>query len=181
MNKKKEKSCFMEEMYCKHERLMYYIAGKYAENVAEREDIVQATVLSLLRNETTLRKLSPCALANYISAAVRNTAFNTLKRNQQESEQCIPLDDFFEDFPQAYLLSTEVAYLEKERRKELLSAFQSMPEIEQLLLFGKYSMDMSDFELAQIVGCKPSSVRMKLTRARRIFIEKIREGGGDNE
>lgn len=78
-------------------------------------------------------------------------------------------------------MSTEVAYLEKERRKELLSAFQSMPEIEQLLLFGKYSMDMSDFELAQIVGCKPSSVRMKLTRARRIFIEKLREGGGDNE
>ena len=50
MNKIKEKQRFMEEVYCRHERLMYYIAGKYTESPVEREDIVQAAVLSLLRN-----------------------------------------------------------------------------------------------------------------------------------
>ena len=53
MNKIKEKQRFMEEVYCRHERLMYYIAGKYTESPVEREDIVQAAVLSLLRNEAT--------------------------------------------------------------------------------------------------------------------------------
>ncbi len=50
MSKKKEKPCFMEDIYLKHERLMYYIAGKYSEVSAQREDIVQTAVLSLLKN-----------------------------------------------------------------------------------------------------------------------------------
>lgn len=53
MSKKKEKPCFMEDIYLKHERLMYYIAGKYSEVSAQREDIVQTAVLSLLKNEAT--------------------------------------------------------------------------------------------------------------------------------
>lgn len=106
---------------------------------------------------------------------------NMLKRSRQESAQCIPLDEFSEDNPQAYLLSSEVKYLEKERRQELLAAFEEMTESDQLLLLGKYTMDMSDTELAQVINCKPSSIRMKLTRARRLFIEKLRGGGESNE
>ena len=56
-----------------------------------------------------------------------------------------------------------------------------MTESDQLLLLGKYTMDMSDTELAQVINCKPSSIRMKLTRARRLFIEKLRGGGESNE
>ena len=40
---------------------------------------------------------------------------------------------------------------------------------------------MTDADLAKILGCKPSSVRMKLTRARRARLEKLKEGGADHE
>ena len=177
MSKKKEKPCFMEDIYLKHERLMYYIAGKYSEVSAQREDIVQTAVLSLLKNEATLQRLPPYAQINYIAAAVRNTAINTIKRDQKETARCIPLDDLTEDFPQAHIPGAEVRYLEKEKQEELLTAFQEIREEERQLLYGKYLMDLSDTELAQMLGCKPSSVRMKLTRARRAFVEKLREGG----
>lgn len=103
MSKKKEKPCFMEDIYRKHERLMYYIAGKYSEVSVQREDIVQTAVLSLLKNEATLQRLPPYAQINYIAAAVRNTAINTIKRDQKEAARCIPLDDLTEDFPQAHI------------------------------------------------------------------------------
>ena len=169
MSKKKEKPCFMEDIYLKHERLMYYIAGKYSEVSVQREDIVQTAVLSLLKNEATLQRLPPYAQINYIAAAVRNTAINTIKRDQKETARCIPLDDLTEDFPQTHI------------QEELLTAFQEMREEEKQLLYGKYLMDLSDAELAQMLGCKPSSVRMKLTRARRAFVEKLREGGKKHE
>ena len=51
----------MEDIYLKHERLMYYIAGKYSEVSVQREDIVQTAVLSLLKNEATLQRLPPYA------------------------------------------------------------------------------------------------------------------------
>ena len=71
--------------------------------------------------------------------------------------------------------------MEKEKQEELLTAFQEMREEEKQLLYGKYLMDLSDAELAQMLGCKPSSVRMKLTRDRRAFVEKLREGGKKHE
>ena len=71
-------------------------------------------------------------------------------------------------------------YLEKERQEELLAIFREMREEEQQLLMGKYLMDLSDAELAQTLECKASSIRMKLTRARRTFIKKLQDGGDDN-
>lgn len=47
----------------------------------QRENIVQTAVLSLLKNEATLQRLPPYAQINYIAAAVRNTAINTIKRD----------------------------------------------------------------------------------------------------
>lgn len=181
MNKKKEKQCFMEELYRRHERLMYYIAGKYAELSVQREDIVQTAVLSLIKKETTLQQLPPYAQVSYIAATVRNTAINTIQRERRESARCIPLDDFVENFSQEHIPGVEAKYLERERQAELLVVFQGMREEEQRLLFGRYLMDLSDVELAQMLGCKPSSIRMKLTRARRIFVERLREGGVKDE
>ena len=174
-------SCFMEDLYLRHERLMYFIAGKYTANAQKREDIVQTAVVSLLRKEATLRRLPPYAQINYIAVAVRNTAINTLKREQKELDRCISLEDLTETFPTQFMPSAEAITLEKELQKDLLAVFQEMKEDEQQLLMGKYLMDLSDAELAQTLGCKPSSIRMKLTRVRRVFAEKLREGGKNHE
>ena len=170
-------SCFMEDLYLRHERLMYFIAGKYTANAQKREDIVQTAVVSLLRKEATLRRLPPYTQINYIAAAVRNTAINALKREQKELDRCISLEDLTETFPTQFMPSAEAITLEKELQKDLLAVFQEMKEDAQQLLMGKYLMDLSDAELAQTLGCKPSSIRMKLTRVRRVFAEKLREGG----
>ena len=177
MTKEKENPGFMEAIYRKHERLMYYIAGTYTTDPAQREDIVQTAVLALLKKEDTLQRLPPYAQVNYLAAAVRNTAVNAIKRNQTEAARHVPLDDISEDCCQAHIPGAEVTYLKKERQEELLAVFREMREEEPQLLFGRYLMDLSDAELAQMLGCKPSSIRMKLTRARRAFAEKLREGG----
>lgn len=139
---------------------MYYIAGKYSEVSVQREDIVQTAVLSLLKNEATLQRLPPYAQINYIAAAVRNTAINTIKRDQKEAARCTPLDDLTEDFPQTHIPGAEVRYLEKERQEELLTAFQEMREEEKQLLYGKYLMDLSDTELAQTLSVTKNLIRV---------------------
>ena len=115
MTKEKENPGFMEDIYRKHERLMYYIAGKYTTNLVQREDIVQTAVLALLKNEATLQRLPPYAQVNYIAVAVRNTAVNAIKRNQTEAARHVPLDDISEDCCHAHISGAEVIYLEKER------------------------------------------------------------------
>ena len=117
-------SCFMEDLYRRHERLMYYIAGKYTANAQRREDIVQTAVVSLLRKEATLRRLPPYAQINYIAAAVRNTAINALKREQKELDRCISLEDLTETFPTQFMPSAEAITLERNCKRICLPYFR---------------------------------------------------------
>ena len=181
MNQEKESRRFMEELYRSHERLMYHIAGTYTTDCAQREDIVQTAVLALLKNEATLRRLPPYAQINYIAAAVRNTARNARRRDRKEASLHVALEELSEEIPQTHIPGAETIYLRKEHQQELLSTFQNLREEDQQLLFGKYLMDLPDTELAQLLGCKPSSIRMKLTRARRALIELLRKGGTEHE
>ena len=66
-----------------------------------------------------------------------------------------------------------------EKRQQIQYVFGSLSDEDQFLLQGKYFLGQSDAELASQLGCKPSSIRMKLTRARRNAFKKIteREGG----
>ena len=178
---KKKAQDFMAELYLKHERLMYYIAGNYTKDLFRREDIVQAALIALMRNEATLHSLSDSARLSYIASAVRNTAINALRREQRESSQCVSIEEIPAELLHAQALWPEIKNIEMEHRQELLAKFQELHEHDRQLLFGRYLMDMTDAEMAKILGCKPSSVRMKLTRARRALLEKLKEGGSDHE
>lgn len=56
-------------------------------------------------------------------------------------------------------------------------AWMALPEETRSLLAGKYLLGLSDAELAEQYGCRPDSIRMKLTRARRQALKILREGG----
>lgn len=46
-----------------------------------------------------------------------------------------------------------------------------------MVLEGRYFLGLTDEELAQLFGCKPGSVRVKLTRARRNALKIMLEKG----
>ena len=127
MDLKTKDSCFMEDLYRRHERLMYFIAGKYTANAQKREDIVQTAVVSLLRKEATLRRLPPYAQINYIAAAVRNTAINALKREQKELDRYISLEDLTETFPTQFMPSAEAIRAEDMSNDAVLFSFIISP------------------------------------------------------
>lgn len=46
-----------------------------------------------------------------------------------------------------------------------------------MVLEGRYFLELSDDELARQFGCKPGSIRVKLTRARRNALKIMLEKG----
>ena len=66
-----------------------------------------------------------------------------------------------------------------EQKERLMQIWSSLPEEDRLLLEGKYILGYTDAELADMLGCKKSSVRMKLTRARRRAFQLMTEEEGD--
>lgn len=111
-------------------------------------------------------------MATYIVLTVRNTAINYLRKRNRSSVWSDAYDDLLAEEIQCQLSMDELLIL-AENRQKLVAAWDDVPESDRLLLEGKYFLELSDKELAQQVGCKPSSIRMKLTRARRNALKVI--------
>ena len=64
---------------------------------------------------------------------------------------------------------------EEEQLDALRRVWPRLSEADQLLLSGRYILGLDDRELARLAGCKPGSVRMKLTRARRNALREMKK------
>lgn len=170
---------FMMQLYLDYERLMYATAQKYVSDPEAVQDVVQESLLRLIPKVPFLREQEECIYVNYIAATVRNTAINTLRKLGVRSSLFCSLEDQAEHVSPEPGPSPEESLLRAEQREELARLWDRLREEDRLLLEGKYILGCRDAELADTLGCKESSIRMKLTRARRRALRLITEEGGE--
>ena len=156
---------FMLSLYDSYYKLMYSIAYKYVSDILTVDDIVQDSIVSLYGKIDILKPMPDKVLAGYIVSTVRNTAINRLRvkeyeKNVSGADRYVPM---------------ETLLVLAERRKALLDIWPVLPKETQILLKGKYILGYTDQELACQLKCKPSSIRMKLTRARRAALLLLSE------
>lgn len=165
---------FMIHLYMEFEKLLFYTAHKYVSRQESIEDIVQESLVRLHEKIKTIRPMNHVLLAAYIRSTVRNTAINYLKKMEYEKDHIADSkDECIAMAGQNFLLDTAI---DISRYRELLSKiWPQLPREYQILLEGKYILGYSDRELAAEIGCKASSIRMKLTRARRHALTIIEE------
>lgn len=166
---------FMLDVYERFKGLMYSIAREYLPNPDEAEDLVQDCLEKLIRKCQTLQTLNDYALTAYIAFTVKNTALNYLKK--QSIRNNLAASEDVDDVCRTDAAPTpEELLLLSERLDEFRVDFARLPLDDRRLLVSKYILDMSDEELAKMFDCKPDSIRMKLTRARRRAIRRFMEG-----
>ena len=169
---------FMERVYQEHARLILAIAKKYTTDSYDQEDIMQSVAENLIKHVSTLKKLEKKALAAYIVYAVRNTAINWSKATRRRNKLFVSAEDEEAIKQIEYISQTdpvEEAVLTREQLLQLSEIWHDIPEEDQLLLEGKYIWGLTNQELAEDFNCKPDSVRMKLTRARRKAAQLLQE------
>lgn len=168
---------FLTQLYLEYEKLLFSTAWKFTASHHDAEEIVQSSLERLIKKVSTLRRLERCTLTAYIVSTVRNTAINYLRK----AERIRLAETDIDEQPEmaAPQLSMDDLLILRENRQKIAAAWSYISETDRLLLEGKYLLGMSDSELATQLGCKPDSVRMKLTRARRkamkIMLEKEAE------
>lgn len=69
---------FISDLYDKYKKLMYATAQKYISDFSTAEDIVQDSLVKLMKKSENLQTLDGCILAGYVVSTVRNTAINHL-------------------------------------------------------------------------------------------------------
>lgn len=174
---------FIRKVYSDYERLMYFTAWKFVSHQDACEEVVQDTVLKLMSKVPLLETLEEKALAAYIAAAVRNTAYSFLRKRAREQKLFLSWSENLEELPSQDTSLDESIALQEEKQA-LLKIWNTLEAEDRFILEGRYILQYTDRELAESLGCQPSSVRMKLTRTRRKVGAQIKtqlEEGDDKQ
>ena len=158
---------FILSIYEEYKKIMFSKAKRYLGGEDAVEDIVQDVMLKLIQKVQKLRGLDRYTLTAYIVCSIRNTAIDYLRRKQTHDKYTVPLypDEASEEYISWQV--PEDLLLHAESRERFYQAWERLAEEDRILLSGKYVFCHSDAELAQDLGCAPSSIRMKITRAKR--------------
>lgn len=156
---------YMEWLYREHHRLMYQIALKYCQDQMEIQDIVSDACVALIDKIDKLRYLERAKLRLYIFATVRNTAIDHFRKRRRLDEHFFHLSEAV-DNQMTDGFDVEKRIELQEELGKVMRAICELPEKEQIVMRLKYSVGLSDVEIAEAVGLAPNSVRKYVERAR---------------
>lgn len=167
---------FVADLFLTYRGLMFSTAQRFTTDIYAQEDIIQDVLLHLFQKADLLQSLAPSALICYIITSVKHTAINHLTKRNREQPYLSSLEDAEKYIPDLDD-PVEELILSKENISQFYKYFNELPEKDRTLLFDKYILDLNDDEIAASFNCKSSSIRMKLTRARRQLLRLFQKGG----
>lgn len=161
---------FMERLYRQYYRLMYHTIYQFVNDPWLADDILQTTLVKLIDNIPTLRSLPDTKRVNYIISAVRNSTFTQIKKNKSHPE--IDIDEWTAKNAPTAEDNPELLIIHKEEVQAFCVIWPTLDEKSRILLEGRFILGKSYEKLADDLSMKPSSIRMAVTRAKRLAYQK---------
>lgn len=149
---------FISQLYEEYEGLLYATALKYTTYHLDAEEIVQDSLVRLIKKVSVIRKLERCVLAGYLVSTVRNTAINYIQKEQSRQKRRDVFEQGVVAETPAQELSLDELMILSENRQRIKDAWRKLAEGDRFLLEGKYFLGLTDAELAHQMNCKPESI-----------------------
>lgn len=152
----------MLAFYEQYRGFLCHTAWKYSQSEGDCDDLIQETMVRLLRNADTLRQLTHNQRCAYIHMTVRSVYTDRVK-SPRELE--LPVSDGdMERLSRDSARSSHEDWVDVKWDIEILKG--RLSERDWQLLQMKYIAGLSDGEIAEKIGCIPGSVRTLLLRVR---------------
>jgi len=168
---------FMINLYERYYPLMYSRARAIVRDEMTAEDMVQDTVVKLIRNIKKVRALGSPVLPSYLVICIKRTCLDYLRHKKvADAHTGESMDD--ESLHAEYedkTMDIEADVLLKLGIEEVKEAFIRLPEQLQDILEYKYLLELDDEEIAKTLGIKKDSVRKYVSRARRATYDLLKE------
>jgi len=170
---------FMETLFAEYQNLMFRQAFKYFDNQSDVEDVVQQSLLKLIRYLPTIKNLKRNTLAFYIVNVIRSCSMDIYRKRKIERET--NFSDFFEGFEENVVDDVDFDCLMEiaVSSEEIAKAILRLPEKDQFVLNAKYLMGWSDAEISSTLNMNKVTVRTRLYRAKRKVLNLLKGGLGE--
>lgn len=137
----------------------------------DAEEILQDSLIALMRNIDTVSSLNRCKTAAYIVLTIRRTFYNRV--NKDKRLITVPLSG--EGITHASDVLSDSAQIDSDARLDVMSLMDALPPNDRRILEAWYLEGCHAEQLAATLHCKPDSIRTILSRVRKRAAKLMRE------
>ena len=170
---------FIAELYDNYYSLIKNSINKTLKrDTNEIKDLIHNVIVQLIKKISLLRTFDKFTLISYITVVSKNIAINFMKHNNIKSNFIYDGDgeDIIGSVNDNNNVPEELIIIQEDS-ENLNKILYELPEKHRLILQFKYFYEMSDEEIAGIFDIKPKSVKVYISRARKMTYKLFRERG----
>ena len=150
-----------DQLVREHQGIAFRTAYVITGSAADAEEVVQDAFVKAYRARGRFRSGAP--FRPWLLAIVANEARNRRRATGRRARLSLQLA---EERPSGGAApSPEVALLAREERAELLAAVDRLGEEQRAAVACRYFLGLSEAETAAVLGCRPGTVKSRLSRA----------------
>ena len=165
----------MTQFYLSYKALMFSEARKYMDVEEDIEDVVYEALTRIIDKMDVFRDLLPKQQIRYALTCVKNIAYVLLRR--RNTVVTVPFDDMDSELFEDASLGVAATVEKKLLIEYIRNIWHELDCDARMLLEQKYVLYWTDEELAEALGIKTQSVRMRLTRTKRELMAQLQKNG----
>lgn len=164
-----EDSELLTELYRQYHRDVYRTAYSILQNSSSAEDAAQDTWMWTAAHFSRLREVAPQKRRAYLITAARHRALNIRSKEKRNIS--------WESAAETGAIEENMICREEwqDEYRLLVSSILSLPENYSRILEMKFVLGMSSREIARELNMKTATVDTRISRGRKLLIEKIEE------
>ena len=147
-----------ELIYNTYKKQMYYTANNILKDSHLAEDAVHNAFLRIINNLEKIEDINSHKTKGLIVIIVKNVSIDIYRKNKKERDNTIFIDDL--DDINGY------DEINKNDLGDLESAISKLPENYKQVFLLKFSHELTDNEISEILDIKPDNVRKRISKGR---------------
>ena len=163
-----------EKIYNLYRKKMWYTANSVLSDAYLAEDAVHNAFIGIAKNISKITDAESSKTLSYVITAAKNAALDILRKNKGLSET---------DIDELYDVSDKDSssfYQSIETEDFIVKTLAAMPTVYRDVLYLLIVEQMSEKEIAELLGRKPGTVHQQVRRGRAILKEELMKGATVN-
>ena len=163
-----------EKLYTMYKKKMWYAADSILSDAYLAEDAVHNAFIGIARNMKKIRDVESAKTAAYVVTAAKNCAIDILRERKGLYE--VNIDELYDVSDK----KSDSLYSAIETEDVLVKTLAAMPAVYRDVLYLLTVEQMSEKEIAVLLGRRPGTVHQQVRRGRMILKEELTKGAKDN-
>ena len=163
-----------EKIYTLYRKKMWYTANSVLSDSYLAEDAVHNAFVGIAKNMKRIEAVDSQKTLSYVITAAKNAALDILRKNKGLTET---------DIDELYDVSDKESssfYQNLETEDLIVKILAAMPETYRDVLYLLVVEQMSEKEIAELLGRKPGTIHQQVRRGRAILKEELMKGAKVN-